>query len=129
MHIFRGRREEEADINGSLIPSGLPATNSGRNLRITLHKTLKKYLINWSILTIPVSSSGVSVSGSGTAPTLSMSSSQALVTPRRTNTSVTIINHNNNAAIVAASQVILGFNDTLNVCKLTYILRETSLAR
>ncbi|XP_073971191.1 ventricular zone expressed PH domain-containing protein melted isoform X2 [Rhodnius prolixus] len=79
-----GRREEEADINGSLIPSGLPATNS-------------------------VSSSGVSVSGSGTAPTLSMSSSQALVTPRRTNTSVTIINHNNNAAIVAASQRISVF--------------------
>lgn len=32
--------------------------------------------------------------------------SQPIVTPRRSNTSVTIINHNNNnAAIVAASQV------------------------
>uniref|UniRef100_A0A0A9WZ97 Protein melted n=1 Tax=Lygus hesperus TaxID=30085 RepID=A0A0A9WZ97_LYGHE len=54
-----------------------------------------------------VSSSGVSVSQ--TAPSLSMSSSQALVTPRRSNTSVTIINHNSNAAIVAASQRISVF--------------------
>lgn len=50
-------------------------------------------------------SSGVSVSQTATA----LSSSQALVTPRRTNTSVTIINHNNNAAIVAASQRISVF--------------------
>ncbi|KAK9501661.1 hypothetical protein O3M35_012345 [Rhynocoris fuscipes] len=80
-----GRREEERDIS-CIAPASLP------------------------VVTNSVSSSGVSVSGSGGAPPASaMSSSQALVTPRRSNTSVTIIKHNNNAEIVAASQRISVF--------------------
>ncbi|CAH1397437.1 unnamed protein product [Nezara viridula] len=107
---------EERDISGSLIPNIPPLANTNSG---TLHqaKHNSSSPISQSFLsTSHLNSNGPSMLMSqpnGVAvnqtTAMALSSSQALVTPRRTNTSVTIINHNNNAAIVAASQRISVF--------------------